>query len=375
LPPSDAPESDSLAIVDVTTPAAAKLTGFVRTGISPSGVVAAADRVFVSNAGDDSVVEVDAATRTVVNRLTITIPGLEQLRGVIPLGMAYEETSGRLLVAEAGINAVGVIDTRQKRVLGHIPTAWYPDRVVINDGVAVVANEKGHGIGADSATGYSLRGSLLPSQLYQGTLSIFPLPAAEELAALTATVMRANGFAPQHPVPPSAPVGVRHVVLIVKERRSYDEILGGLEGASNGHAMGDAEIQHEGRACNSQPSSHRPPMGFQRQLLCRFIRPHRRPPLADGGLSQRLDRKFDAGGIWRHEGFQSRRRAGTAFVPRFGDVGSTGRRECGRNAVEPSGNAGNFVLQLRRRARSAGGAGPVRYRYADARRAILADLA
>ena len=70
-PPADRrPESNSLAIVDVSTPAAAKLVGFVRTGISPSGVLATADRVFVSNAGDDSIVEIDAQTHAIVNRIT-----------------------------------------------------------------------------------------------------------------------------------------------------------------------------------------------------------------------------------------------------------------------------------------------------------------
>jgi YVTN family beta-propeller protein len=241
-----APESNSLAIVDVATPAAAKLVAFVRTGLSPSGVVATADRVFVSNAGDDSIVEIDAKTHAIVNRITISIPGLEQLRGVIPLGMAYDEASGWLLVAEAGINAVGVIDTRQRRVLGHIPAAWYPTRVAIDDGEVLVANARGHGIGPDAPTSISMRGSLLPGQLYQGTLSIFPLPAAEGLAALTGTVMRANGFAPQQPALPAPPAGVRHVVLIVKESRSYDEILGGLAGASNGRAMGDAGLARYG---------------------------------------------------------------------------------------------------------------------------------
>jgi YVTN family beta-propeller protein len=242
------PESNSLAIVDVSTPAAAKLVGFVRTGISPSGVIATADRVFVSNAGDDSIVEIDAKSHAIVNRITITIPQLEQLRGVIPLGMAYDQTSGWLLVAEAGINAVGVIDTHAGRVLGHIPTAWYPGHVALNDGAVLVANSKGHGVGADAPTEYSLRGSTLPNQLYQGTVSYFPLPAANDLPALTATVWRANGFVPQHSSLPSPPAGVRHVVLIVKGNRSYDEILGGLSSASNGHAMGDADLARYGIA-------------------------------------------------------------------------------------------------------------------------------
>ena len=45
-------------------------------------------------------------------QIDIRIPGLEKLRGVLPIGMAYHEADGWLLVAEAGINAVGVIERR-----------------------------------------------------------------------------------------------------------------------------------------------------------------------------------------------------------------------------------------------------------------------
>ena len=159
--------------------------------------------------------------------------------------MAYDETSGWLLVAEAGINAVAVIDTRQKRVLGHIPAAWYPTSVVIADRRGLVANARGHGIGPDAPTAYSQRGSLLPSSLFQGTVSIFAMPAEEDLAALTETVMRANGFAPKRP-PMPAPPPVRHVVLIVKEGRTYDEVLGDIRATPHGPAMSDPEIARYG---------------------------------------------------------------------------------------------------------------------------------
>jgi YVTN family beta-propeller protein len=240
-----APESNSIAIVDVSTPAAPKLEGFVRVGNSPSAVLATQDRVFVSCADDDSITVVDPANRTVVDRIPIVIPGLEKLRGVIPLGMAYDETSGWLLVAEAGINAVAVIDTRQKRVLGHIPAAWYPTSVLIDEKEVLVANARGHGIGPDAPTAYSRPGSLLPSSLFQGTVSIFAMPAPEDLAALTETVMRANGFAPKRPVIPTPPP-IRHVVLIVKEGRTYDEVLGDIHATPKGPAISDPEIARYG---------------------------------------------------------------------------------------------------------------------------------
>ncbi|HTX37837.1 MAG TPA: bifunctional YncE family protein/alkaline phosphatase family protein [Bryobacteraceae bacterium] len=237
------PQSNSLAVVDISTPASAKLVTFVHTGLpfgaqslggsSPSGVVATADRVFVSNAADDSVTVIDAKTNQVAAEIPIRIPGLENLRGVLPMGMAYHEASGWLLVAEAGINAVGVIDTRQNRVLGHIPAAWFPTRVAIQGDTVYVANARGHGTGPNAQNGFEVT----PRQLHQGSLSVFTLPKAADLPALTTEVLDANGFRPRPTPDPPLPAGIRHVVLIVKENRTYDEVFGDIARASNGPAM------------------------------------------------------------------------------------------------------------------------------------------
>ena len=139
---TNAREADSVAVVDVTNPAAMKVETFVRTGLDfggtvrggsgPAGILAAAGHVFVANANDDSVSVLDPATNRVEAEIPIRIPGLDGLRGVIPIGLAYHEASGWLLVAEAGINAVGVIDVRQRRVIGHLPAAWFPTRVALD---------------------------------------------------------------------------------------------------------------------------------------------------------------------------------------------------------------------------------------------------
>ncbi len=122
-------------------PAALKVETFIRTGLpfgegieggsSPSGVVATADRVFVSNGHNDSITVIDPKTNSVIGQIEIRIPGLENSAACCRVGMAYHEATGWLLVAEAGINAVGVIDTRQSpgKVLGHLPAAWFPSRV------------------------------------------------------------------------------------------------------------------------------------------------------------------------------------------------------------------------------------------------------
>src|SRR5260370_36976206 len=100
-------------------------------GSSPSGVLATADRVFVSNGHNDSISVIDAKTNKVTAEIPIRIPGLDNLRGVLPIGLAYYEPTGWLLVAEAGANAVGVIDTKEMKPVGHLPGGGLPARLKI----------------------------------------------------------------------------------------------------------------------------------------------------------------------------------------------------------------------------------------------------
>jgi YVTN family beta-propeller protein len=250
----NAREADSVAVVDVADPAAMKVEAFIRTGrdfgagarggSGPAGILAAAGRVFVSNANDDSISVIDPATNRVEAEIPIRIPGLEALRGVIPIGMAYREASGWLLVAEAGINAVGVIDVRERRVIGHLPAAWFPTRVALDGDTVFVANARGHGVGPN-APGIGVD-SLLPGHLYQGTVSVFPLPAREQLQTHTDAVLEMNGFRPrmETAAPPLAPI--RHVVLIVKESLSYDEVLGDIAAARSGPVVGAPQLARLG---------------------------------------------------------------------------------------------------------------------------------
>jgi YVTN family beta-propeller protein len=246
-------ESNSLCVVDVSNPAAAKVETFIRTGLpfgpssdggsSPSGVLATADRVFVSNAGNDSITVIDAKSNAVIGEIPIRIPGLETLRGVLPIGMAYHEKRGWLLVAEAGINAVAVIDPREQRVLGHLPGGWFPTRVGLDGDTVFVANAKGNGSGPNAFIG--MGGTAFMGRSRQGSLSIYPLPAAGELAGHTEFVMEANGFLPRQ-AGPQPPADIRHVILIVKENRTYDEVLGDEIESSVGPPMGEPRLARFG---------------------------------------------------------------------------------------------------------------------------------
>ncbi len=253
----NAREANSLSVVDVSDPLQPKVEAWIRSGLpvgdksaggsSPSAVIAAAGHVFVANAGQDSITVVNASTNAIEAEIPIRIPGLEPLRGVLPLGMAYHAETGWLLVAEAGINAVGVIDVAGRRVLGHIPAAWFPTRVAVDGDTVFVANSRGHGVGPNVAA-WNASGPPSYGRLYQGTLSVFPLPRAEELEAHTALAMAAAGLVPTHAAPAPVPAGIRYVVLVVKESRSYDEVLGDIASTANGPAMGAPSLARLGTA-------------------------------------------------------------------------------------------------------------------------------
>ncbi len=258
----NAPESNSVAIVDLAEPAAPRLVRFIRTGLpfgggiqggsSPSAVAVSPDYVFVSNAHNDSVTLLDAASGDVRATVDIRIPGLDGLRGVLPLGLAWYAPENRLLVAEAGINAIGVIDVSARRVAGHLPAAWFPTRVAVDDGIVYVTNAKGQGTGpnADPRLRETFQG-----MLRRGTISVYPMPGTEELPRYTARVMENNGFVPAAEAP-ALPKGIRHVVVIVKENRTFDEVFGDIPSASNGAVAGRPELARFGKNGTAR-SGHR----------------------------------------------------------------------------------------------------------------------
>jgi YVTN family beta-propeller protein len=237
-------ESNSLAVVDLANPSAPRLERLVRTGLpfgsesaggsSPSGVAVGGDAVFVSNGHNDSITVIDARTNQIRTTIPIRIPGLDALRGVLPIGLSYDPASKVLLVAEAGINAIGLIDVPNLRVVAHLPAGWFPTRAEVRAGIVYAVNAKGHGTGPnhDAAS----RESSFQGSFRKGSISVFPLPKPAEFAALTARGMENNGFVAGRSAAP--PVAIRHIVIIVKENRTYDEVLGDITQASNGPVDG-----------------------------------------------------------------------------------------------------------------------------------------
>ena len=254
--------ANSLAAIDVSDPAAPKVERFLATGRpwGPSAVLAADGRIFVNNAHDDSIRVIDAGTLAVTAEIPIRVPGLEGLRGVLPLGMALNRATGWLLVAEAGINAVGVIDPAGGRVLGHLPAGWFPTRVVVDRDNVYVSSAKGVGVGPNAASNgvhYLSPGNSFMGTLERGIVSMYPMPDASELAAHTKRVMEFNGLAPRAAPAALPPAAIRRVVLIVKGNRTFDEVFGDIVTAADGPVRSAPLLARFGRIGNVYGGSQR----------------------------------------------------------------------------------------------------------------------
>jgi YVTN family beta-propeller protein len=234
----NAPESNSLCVVNLEDASKPRVEKFIHTGLafpkslggsSPSGVLATADRVYVSNGHNDTVSVVDTKKLAVVQTIAIRAPGFESLRGALPIGMAMQGKN--LLVALAGLNALAVLDTETGKAPGFIPTGWFPTRVAVYGPDIHVVNAKGAGTGPNASKEKPFDRSF-QAERRRGSLQVLTLPA--DLAPATAKVW-SNAFetAPEAPLPKE----IRHVVLIVKENRTFDEVFGDMAGERGAQAL------------------------------------------------------------------------------------------------------------------------------------------
>ena len=264
------PESNSVFVLDVSG-AEPTVLARIRTGLaigsgsvggsSPGAVAAGNDRVYVSNSAQDGISILDAQKNRLIKTVKLEpAPSVGGLRGVLPFGLALSQDEVRLYVACAGINAVAVFDARDDAVLGYIPTGWFPARVAVshNGHTLYVANAKGYGAGPNGGASFQKgpEGDYI-GDITKGTVSILPVPSDDELAKLTEQVIRNNGFAPaaettsrpaDFPIPANggASTRIRHVVFIIKENRSFDEIFGDLPAIAGQGVNGDPTLARWG---------------------------------------------------------------------------------------------------------------------------------
>jgi YVTN family beta-propeller protein len=242
------PRGSSLFTYDLADPRAPYLIARLRLGAriseqprgivggaSPSGIAADNKHAYVSLAHYDAIAVISTDGSHVEAQIPLTPftgsefsdSGGRPLRGVAPQGLAIGPR--RLYVAESGINAVAVIDTATDHVLGHIPAAWYPAAVALSpDGRTLyILNNKGRGAGPNYLHGERV----YIGELEHGSLSAVPVADIERnLPDLTARVI-ANNEAALRGAAAMPSVPIHYVFFIIRENRTFDEILGDLPGA------------------------------------------------------------------------------------------------------------------------------------------------
>jgi YVTN family beta-propeller protein len=216
-----------------------RIAGDTVGGAAPAGGAVDGGRVYVALAHEDMLAVVTADGEKVEREIALTpFSGREfedgrgrPLRGVMPMGVVVG--GGRIYVTEAGIDAVAVVDEASGKVLEHLPVGWYPAAAAISpDGKTLwVVNNKGRGAGPNSgAAGETSRekGNYIGTLEY-GSLSGIRIGETTDLGAETKRVL-ANNMAARGEEE-RAP-RVKHVFLVIRENRTFDEILGDLPGVN-----------------------------------------------------------------------------------------------------------------------------------------------
>jgi YVTN family beta-propeller protein len=222
--------------------------GELRVAPRPSALALGHDgrTLYIAHAAADAVSVVDLEDGRVLATVGLALTPRAP-HGSGPNALALAPDGGTLYVANADNNAVAVVDLSHEdgpRVAGMIPTGWYPTAVAVSaDGRTLyVANGKGggsapnpHGPNAPDA-----RPDQYVAALLVGSVTAVPVPDAAALRRYTRQVLANSPYRDalltrqpwprRSPIPRSAAERspIRHVVYVIRENRTYDQVLGDL---------------------------------------------------------------------------------------------------------------------------------------------------
>jgi len=276
----------SIAVIDPQKPA--QPVASIPVERHPSAMIlnSSASRLYVVNSDADSVSVIDTTTDREVERINVRLAE-QALIGGSPESLALNGDESILYVANAHANAIAVVSLSTKargvsgprvenekpekhademnrsKVRGFIPTGQYPSAVAIAAGTIFVGNGKGTGFQNSSlvvdhsgmdpnlpndrfpvGTGRENRGGQYSLSIMSGNISAISEPDERALAAYTQQVMRNDGLlAQQRTRLFQGPSPIKHVIYIIKENRTYDQVFGDLERSGDGHAAdGDSSL-------------------------------------------------------------------------------------------------------------------------------------
>ena len=238
----------TVSVVDL---ASFQVTATIPTGLHPTGLALYGKYLLVTNTYSDTISVIDT-TRNAVDwtidlGLPIGIPGAgESTYGAAPNSIAVDAKKGVAYVALYNANAIGVVTLAKgakNPVIGMIPVAYAPASVVLDESsdTLIVANDKG--IGTRDSFECDFNVCNYNTHQDNGTVSIVPVPNNGKLETMTEQVFENNHWDLTQNIksasggnPYTAPVAIpakigdpstiQHVFLIIRENRTYDQILG-----------------------------------------------------------------------------------------------------------------------------------------------------
>ncbi len=239
----------SVTVLDLNaaSPASA-LKAEILAQLHSSALAVSPDQRYVvcANAASDNLSVIDTRTDTVVETIWAKQSPAD-LFGASPNALCFASNGKTLYVANGTQNAIALVAfsprNRSSKLLGLIPVGWFPGALAFDQErkSLYVANTKGHATESrrDGETGREG----FNSHQYSGSLSLVPLPKNRDLAGLSAIVYKnyrherlALAQAKPRPTQPPRPLPerigesspIRHVVYVIKENRTYDQILGDM---------------------------------------------------------------------------------------------------------------------------------------------------
>ena len=242
----------SVSIIELNTNIEHRTSSIeLRTGLHAGALALSPNGrwLVVANTGSDTLSVIDTRKDQIVETVCARQnPG--DPFGAQPNALAFDKSGKTLFVCNGTQNAVAVFQFKPgaSKLLGLIPVGWFPGAIV-PDGkrhAIYVANIKNLGPGRLGKTGQTE----FNTKQYHGSLSLVPVPSAKELAAFTQTALanlrypllaqaklpaRENRSAQPVPERVGEPSVFQHVIYIIKENRSYDQILGDVQ-EGNGDA-------------------------------------------------------------------------------------------------------------------------------------------
>lgn len=193
-------------------------------------------QLLVAHGNADHVSILENETMALLGKIDVK-PEAKLPFGSMPGAIAISPNGKTMYSANGGDNAIGVFDIASKKAQGFIPVGWCPGALLVHDGNLWVANIKGDGSQNPRSTDSNLN-----VHAHQGTISVIPIPGAAELKKYTQTVAECNsrkdslialersaakpGKAVPEKLGERSPI--EHVVYILKENRTYDQVLGDL---------------------------------------------------------------------------------------------------------------------------------------------------